>query len=98
MGMTSPPADPRPARRILPPLVALAAGVIWAAWFVNGSFAVTDKDNLRFYPPFRAKWDRNMNAHLGAENWEIAKAIYAGRGYADPFREPTGPTAWMSPA
>src|SRR5205823_1647858 len=35
--------------------------------------------------------------HLGAEYLCIAQALAAGRGFADPFREPTGPTAWMPP-
>ena len=40
---------------------------------------------------------RNMNDHLGAEYDEIAKAIFAGRGFSDPFRTESGPTAWMPP-
>ncbi len=36
--------------------------------------------------------------HLGAEYDSIARAIRSGRGFADPFQEPTGPTAWMPPA
>ncbi len=35
--------------------------------------------------------------HLGGEHRSIAKAINGGRGFADPFNEPTGPTAWMAP-
>lgn len=35
--------------------------------------------------------------HLGAEYNEIAQAIRGGRGFSDPFGEPTGPTAWMPP-
>lgn len=38
-----------------------------------------------------------MNWHLGAEYNEIAKAIFAGRGFSDPFRTESGPTAWMPP-
>lgn len=43
---------------------------------------------------------RNMpmgNAHLGAEYYNIAAAIHAGRGFADPFVVESGPTAWMPP-
>src|SRR5688572_5479844 len=36
--------------------------------------------------------------HLGAEYFNIAQALVDGRGYADPFGEATGPTAWMPPA
>jgi hypothetical protein len=39
-----------------------------------------------------------MNGHLGAEYFNIAESLTRGRGFADPFREPTGPTAWMPPA
>ena len=35
--------------------------------------------------------------HLGAEYDEIARAIYKGRGFSDPFKIETGPTAWMPP-
>ncbi|MBN1606916.1 MAG: hypothetical protein JW940_09810 [Polyangiaceae bacterium] len=35
--------------------------------------------------------------HLGAEYWNIARALNAGRGFADPFGHPTGPTSWMAP-
>jgi hypothetical protein len=36
--------------------------------------------------------------HLGAEYFNIARALADGRGYSDPFGEHTGPTAWMPPA
>src|SRR5690606_33567784 len=35
--------------------------------------------------------------HLGAEYYSIALALNDGRGFSDPFGEPTGPTAWMPP-
>jgi hypothetical protein len=35
--------------------------------------------------------------HLGGEYFNIAQAIVDGRGFADPFGEATGPTAWMPP-
>ena len=35
--------------------------------------------------------------HLGAEHDSIAVAIREGRGFSDPFRLGTGPTAWMPP-
>ncbi|GIX00300.1 MAG: hypothetical protein KatS3mg111_3632 [Pirellulaceae bacterium] len=35
--------------------------------------------------------------HLGAEYDSIAQAIRQGRGFADPFRTESGPTAWMPP-
>lgn len=43
-------------------------------------------------------WMReNRNWHLGAEYDSIARAIYAGRGFSDPFKVESGPTAWMPP-
>ena len=38
-----------------------------------------------------------MNDHLGAEYDCIARALRAGRGFADPFQVESGPTAWMPP-
>jgi hypothetical protein len=35
--------------------------------------------------------------HLGAEYFRVARALLDGRGFSDPFGEPTGPTAWVSP-
>ena len=37
------------------------------------------------------------NNHLGAEYFNIARSIAKGRGFASPFGEQTGPTAWMPP-
>ena len=44
------------------------------------------------------RWlQQDMSGHLGAECDSIAQAIVAGRGFSDPFQEPSGPTAWMPP-
>lgn len=49
--------------------------------------------------PMSLTWLRgDFTDHLGAEYDCIAKAIRSGRGFSDPFQEPTGPTAWMPPA
>lgn len=46
----------------------------------------------------RAKWQMPGAAeHLGGEYFNIARALVDGRGFADPFGEATGPTAWMPP-
>ena len=37
------------------------------------------------------------NIHLGAEYYFIAKAIASGKGFSNPFKVNTGPTAWMPP-
>ncbi len=40
----------------------------------------------------------DRNAGLGYEMCEISQSIREGRGFSDPFKEPTGPTGWMPPA
>ena len=50
----------------------------------------------RYVPPFTGH-DLSMPNHLGGEHLSVAKAIVAGRGFADPFNEKTGPTAWVTP-
>src|SRR6185369_15659625 len=51
-----------------------------------------------YFPPFQPNHNANNNHHLGAEYFQIAQSIYAGEGFSSPFREKTGPTAWMPPA
>jgi|GEM_PF-688315 len=98
MGLPTPAAKAVPARRFpLFPLLVLVLGVVVTAVYVNQSFRVTHPENYRFFPPFVPGFDRNMNTHLGAEYFSIAKALYTGRGFADPFQGPSGPTAWMPP-
>jgi hypothetical protein len=43
-----------------------------------------------------ALWCR-LRANLHSENFQIARALVAGKGFAQPFGEPTGPTAWSAP-
>ncbi len=71
--------------------------VIGCSIYANLSFTVTKSVNFKYFPPFMAHHNGNMNRHLGAEYHEIAKAIVAGEGFANPFKEKTGPTAWMPP-
>lgn len=53
----------------------------------------------RYRHPGESIWfEADYNVHLGAEYDEIARAIRAGRGFSDPFRVQSGPTAWMPPA
>jgi hypothetical protein len=96
--LQQPGPPPAPARRF--PLLAaavLVVAVFAGAIYANLSFAVTNRANLRYFPPFKPFVDANMNRHLGAEYFCIAKALVAGEGFADPFQERTGPTAWMPP-
>lgn len=87
------------SRSLFAPVAVLVLAVSWASLYANASFGATDRADFRFFPPFRASCDRNMNDHLGAEYYEIAKSVYAGKGFANPFRyaHDTGPTAWMPP-
>lgn len=39
----------------------------------------------------------DLSTQIGAEYDTIATSIREGRGFSDPFREPSGPTAWMPP-
>jgi hypothetical protein len=73
--------------------VALAGCSIWA----NLSFAVTNRANFRFIPPFVAYADYNRNIHLGGEYFNIGRALAQGKGFANQFGDPTGPTAWQPP-
>ncbi|MEM7410306.1 MAG: hypothetical protein AAF430_08740 [Myxococcota bacterium] len=78
-------------------LLGLAAFVAVLSLYANASFWVERPAGLRFFPPFLAGVDINANLHLGAENWSIAQALVAGRGFSDPFFVESGPTAWMPP-
>ena len=89
--------SPAPAR-IRSALSAIC--IVIASWtlYANAANLVTDPANYRFFPPFEPDNNGLMTRHLGAEYLNIAKALRAGRGFADPFRSETGPTAWMPPA
>ena len=78
-------------------LLLASAGVLGTAVATNLSYDVTDPDDYAVFPPFKAGVNSNHNDHLGGEYLKIAEALVAGRGYADPFGTPTGPTAWMPP-
>jgi DNA-directed RNA polymerase subunit RPC12/RpoP len=96
-------ADPEPAERgrlRLMPIIAvfgLMFVVIACSVYANLSFAVTDRANYQYFPPFKKYLNRNDNKHLGAEYFEIAKSLVAGEGFSNPFFDKTGPTAWMPP-
>jgi DNA-directed RNA polymerase subunit RPC12/RpoP len=90
--------EPIPPKRF--PILAMmlvTAVIFGCAIWANVSFAVTNRANFQNFPPFKKYFNANDNHHLGAEYYNIAKAMVAGRGFADPFSEPTGPTAWMPP-
>src|SRR5579884_3227308 len=98
--MTDQPNAPNPApvRRL--PLAPAALVVVVAcacAVYANLSFTITRPAEYRFFPPFVRGVNANDNRHLGAEYFNIARSLRAGEGFANPFGEKTGPTAWMPP-
>lgn len=76
---------------------SVVVGVVATAVYANLSHEVADPADYAWFPPFVAGYDANDNHHLGGEYLKIATALVEGRGYADPFGPPTGPTAWMPP-
>jgi hypothetical protein len=86
------------AARIAPALAALCIVIVSWTLYANAACLISDSVNYRYFPPFEPDRNDLMTRHLGAEYLNIAQALRAGRGYADPFREETGPTAWMPPA
>jgi hypothetical protein len=81
----------------LRPAVAITTVVFACAVYANLSLMVTHRAYYRYFPPFQPFVDANRNKELGGEYFCIAKSLMAGEGFASPFKEPTGPTAWMPP-
>jgi hypothetical protein len=82
---------------LAPAMVVLITAVVGCSLYANLSVLVTNPAGYRFFPPFERGRNQNHNDHVGAEYYHIAGALVSGRGFADPFQEPTGPTAWMAP-
>lgn len=79
------------------PVLVIVAVVLGCSLYANLSWLVTRPATYRFFPPFERNVNHNDNGHLGAEYYNIAGALFKGRGFADPFQTATGPTAWMPP-
>jgi hypothetical protein len=77
--------------------MVLAIAVVACAVYANLSFAVTNKANYRYFPPFLPHVNGNGNRALGGEYFNMAQALAAGQGFANPFGTRTGPTAWQPP-
>ncbi len=88
---------PSPMRMPIVPALAIAAVVAAGMVYANLSFAVSRPEDYRYFPPFQAGVNRNMNWELGHEYFNIARSLARGDGYANPFPGNTGPTAWMAP-
>ena len=82
---------------LLRPSTVVVVVVCSFSAYANLSYAVTGPADYRFFPPFLKGVNANANNHLGAENFQIARSLAAGKGFADPFGVPMGPTAWMPP-
>jgi hypothetical protein len=89
------PARRRPSYALWSIVVIVT--VVGLSLWANLSTIVRDRMAFRYIPPFVPGLNRNQNQHLAAEYNSIAGAIVAGRGFADPFKDQTGPTAWMPP-
>lgn len=87
----------KPRKWAIGPVLFLVSVALGCSVYANLSFAVTDTAHYCWFPPFEPHASYNMNDHLGGENFNIARSLRAGEGFADPFDEKTGPTAWMPP-
>jgi hypothetical protein len=76
--------------------IFLAIAVFATSIYANLPHALGLKQFYVYVPPFDGR-DMSLLDHLGGEHRSIAQALSAGRGFADPFQEPTGPTAWVGP-
>ena len=92
------PTPPPPRQRILLPFLASCFVLTFCmAWADASKYLVDDRADYQYFPPFEKSKDRLMTDHLGAEYLSIAFALRDGRGFSDPFKIESGPTAWMPP-
>jgi hypothetical protein len=79
-------------------LFILVPFIFICSLYANLAFMVTDPDNYRFFPPFKANVNAAIqNGNMQGEYYRMARAVAAGEGFAHPFVQPTGPTAWQPP-
>ena len=99
--MIGPPSNLPPNKGLVGLILAVLfviCGVFVCSIYANLSFAVTDKENYQYFPPFKRNVNANLNDHLGGEYYNMAQSLVAGEGFSHPFDGPTGPTAWKPPA
>jgi hypothetical protein len=77
--------------------LVVVAAVLSCSLYANLALLVRNPAGFRFLPPFESGKNVHKVDHLGGEYYSIAGALVSGRGFADPFQEQTGPTAWMAP-
>ena len=79
------PPPPTDGRGLFLPAALVIAAVAACAGYANLAYLVTKPADYRFFPPFQPGYNANDNGHLEAGHFNIAKALVAGRGFADPF-------------
>src|SRR5271165_7232522 len=94
MSMSADSTNPQPLFPVAPAL-AIGVVVILCSVWTSMAFTVTDPQDFRYFPPFEPFQNHNASDHLGGEYFCIATSLATGQGFANPFHEPTGPTAWM---
>ena len=77
--------------------LVVVAAVLGCSLYANLALLVKSHASFGFFPPFESGKNVHKVDHLGGEYYSIAGALVSGRGFADPFQEQTGPTAWMPP-
>jgi hypothetical protein len=77
-------------------MLAVVVAVAGMSLYANLPVLMTTRPNYKNFPPFTGENKHDVK-HLGAEYNAISVALVNGRGFADPFRTRTGPTAWMPP-
>src|SRR5580765_5073015 len=86
------------AKSINDAITLITASVCACAVYANLAFAVTNKADYQYFPPFKGYLNANKNDYLAGECVNIAESLVRGEGFANPFDgEKTGPTAWMPP-
>ena len=81
------------------PVAFLCVTIFGLSFYVNCAyfFIYDQPEALKYFPPFVAGNNLNINGHLGAEYYFIAQSIVEGKGFSNPFQVETGPTSWMPP-
>jgi hypothetical protein len=84
---------------LVSPRAAAAVAVTVAACtvYANLALAVRDPADYRFFPPFRADINMNVNLRPGGEYFNMARSLAEGEGFSHPFQRRSGPTSWQPP-
>jgi len=76
--MTASVHDRTSQPRLLGPSAVVACILAICAGYTNLAYLVAKPAEYRYFPPFQRGYNANDNGHLGAEYFNIAKAIVAG--------------------